>query len=354
MSYYDDLEQRYEEALDFYRDKSYVTGVDVGVKRRGAGAGKLAVRLHVTRNVDYEALMAERPDEIFDEVVGGLTEVVEASPCCSRFGVPDVLRQRKAESGSVGSTAASPACSVIRPGMSISRTQGGAGTLGLVAWDAEAGDGGPKRVLVSAWHVLSFPQARRSQNLRIVLPAAADDPDNVDYNWIATLGSLDRQRQPGPKGDCAFAYVMDDVLNGRAVRSAQLGTGAKVTAAHQVTYEDVENRRRVTKVGWSTGATHGVLDGVGTYFLSYDEPVGRVGIEGFRVVPEPDNGHEDISKPGDSGACWYLDPEGDRSRERLGVGIHFEGDPGEPQPFALACHLPRALETLKLTLKQPD
>lgn len=351
MSDYDDLEQRYEEALDFYRDKSYVTGVDVGVKRRGDGAGKLAVRLHVNKNVDYEALMAERPDEVFDEVVGGVTEVVESSPCC-RFGVPDVLRRRKAESGSVGSTPASSAGAVIQPGMSISRTQGGAGTLGLVAWDAEAG-GGPKRVLVSCWHVLAFPRARWSQNLRIVLPAAPDDPDDVDYNWIATLGSLDRQRQPGPEGDCAFAYVMDDVLNGRAVRTAQLGTGAEVTAAHQVTYRDVERRRRVTKVGWSTGATHGVLDGVGTYFLRYDDPVGRVGVEGFRVVPEPHNGHEDISKPGDSGACWYLDPEGDRAAEKLGVGIHFEGDPCGPEPFALACHLPRALATLKLSLSTP-
>jgi len=287
---YDDLEQRYREALDFYRDKSYVTGVDVGVRRRGEDAGKLAVRLHVTKDVDHQVLLAECPDEMLDEVVGGSTEVVQASPCCR------------------------------------SRTQGGGGTLGLVAWDAEPGDGGRRQALVSCWHVLAFPRARWSQNLRIVLPAADDDPDNVAYNWVATLSSLDRLRQPGPEG---------------------------VTAAHQVTYEDVESRRRVTKVGWSTGETHGVLDGVGTYFLRYDEPVGRVGIEGFRVVPEPDEGHVDVSKPGDSGACWYLDPRGERSTEKLGVGIHFEGDPGGPEPFALACHLPRALAALKLSLTPP-
>ncbi|HEX9731870.1 MAG TPA: hypothetical protein VGG06_07745 [Thermoanaerobaculia bacterium] len=349
---YDDLEQRYREALDFYRDKSYVTGVDVGVRRRGEDAGKLAVRLHVTKDVDHQVLLAECPDEMLDEVVGGSTEVVQASPCC-RFGVPDALRQRKLEHGSMDSTPASSSGSAIQPGMSISRTQGGGGTLGLVAWDAEPGDGGRRQALVSCWHVLAFPRARWSQNLRIVLPAADDDPDNVAYNWVATLSSLDRLRQPGPEGDCAFAYVMDDVLNGRPVRSAQLGTGVEITAAHQVTYEDVESRRRVTKVGWSTGETHGVLDGVGTYFLSYDEPVGRVGIEGFRVVPEPDEGHVDVSKPGDSGACWYLDPRGERSTEKLGVGIHFEGDPAGPEPFALACHLPRALAALKLSLTPP-
>ena len=99
----------------------------------------------------------------------------------------------------------------------------------------------------------------------------------------------------------------------------------------------------VMKSGRTTGITQGYVDGIGFYIVDYGGTIGRVRIEGFKVLPVQSQRGE-VSAPGDSGAVWFL------NRTLEGVGLHFDGERNSIflQEHGLACHLPPAMKKLGL------
>jgi hypothetical protein len=347
-----DLETVRGDTITRFAADPRILGIDIGRPIQADDPRSFAVRLHVVQD---------------------LLHVVQDLSAAERAGI-DVIDLSSPRRVPQGNRTPSPdsrqdISTVIQPGIGISRTNGGAGTLGLIAYDGRRRRQARRRVLVSCWHILAFPGVNKikNRNLRVVHPAAFDtkEPENVDYNWIASLGSLYRLLQPTKSApgrketgiDAAFAWLEEDVIadRGQEIRTGQMGTNAggreiEVRRPREVDYPDIENRVKVSKVGRSTGLTTGVVDGIGTYFMDYGTHR-RVPIQGFRIVPEP-GGDQNLSDSGDSGAVWYLDEaeEGQQDPERTGVGIHFDGNREGSTEYALACHLPSVLSTLKLSL----
>ena len=88
------------------------------------------------------------------------------------------------------------------------------------------------------------------------------------------------------------------------------------------------------------------MDGKGRYFINYS--VGRVGVDGFAIVPiDPEHlDNIEMSQGGDSGSAWILD-ESD-----IMVGLHFAGetDPRPSEEHAIACFASRAFSRLSISL----
>jgi len=312
----DQYQQAYEQALHMFSHRQTITGIDVGTKySNGQRTDTKAIRLHVQEKFAPEVLAAA---EVFPEEIAGVpTDVIQAVYNPGR--VMNDLRVRRQR------------LDPIQPGISVGHLNITAGTFGTIVYDENSG----QPCILSNWHVLAG-SADAVPGDPIVQPGKADG-GRAPRDTIATL----ERSVLGADGDAAIA-----LLNGtRAVRDTQFSTDALIRSARMVVEEEV-----LEKSGRTTGNTRGKVDGVGRYFLDYS--VGRVGIDGFKLVPElegnPNN--DEISSGGDSGSVWY-DPV-----THEGVGLHFAGEIS-PNPLAenaLACHLPRVLAALDVSLSPPQ
>ncbi len=332
-----ELLQDYDEAFHRFKKDPRVVGVDVARHPRGRDCDELAVRLLVSAPLEPETLLAASGRPLF------ALEIAHPEIQDRRASFQQRLQRPRAATGEAGRALLADS---LQPGIGISRSNGSTGTLGFFAWDKKPEASrpdlpAPRRVLVSCWHVLAFKGARPDQHMQIVHPPYDEAPLDVEFNWIGSVGSLDRWPKPDQDGDAAFAYLEPHALDARKVIAEQRVTGVALETAREIGFTDVVAGTRVVKVGYATDKSVGVVDGVGRYAMRYGLNARTSWIDGFRIGPA--EGAFDLSAAGDSGAVWT--EEGTTT----GLGLHFEGNSGG-QEFALACHLPRVLARLELDL----
>lgn len=339
-----ELQEAYQLAFALkYQDRPEVTGIDVGRKYsetngRETPQPELAVRFMVKKKKSLAVLEAEGVEPLptsLPVVLDGKlvpTDVIESrvDPFLSQLALDAAIDLEDLK-------ARRERCNPIQPGISVSHGTQGAGTLGLVVHCKKTGATG----ILSAAHVLAPAVARKGDP--IYQPSPIDGGD-LRFDAVARLDRwiLDED------GDAAFALLNRT----RMLEIQQFGKNVTVTS---VARGEARLGERLTKSGRGSGATTGVVDGVGRYRLDLTDQL-QVWMEGFRLVSEeaaaangrPANGRSpQTSFPGDSGAVWYRKVAGGAE----GVGLHVDGeDPGQTPEFAIACHLPRVMRRLDLDL----
>jgi endonuclease G len=306
------LQQAYKEAREAYIEREDVTGVDIGYKYiDGQRTDDIVIRIHVEKKREFvpEA-------EMFPKEINGIpVDVIQGV-----YGLQVALK-----SSSFRQTRRNP----IQPGLSISHPKVTAGTLGVIVYDNATGH----PCILSNWHVL-VGSSDASPGDPIIQPGSRDGGQLPQDR----VGQLERSLL-GPDGDAAIASL--DITSDRSVELAQFETGVILHSARNAQVGEV-----LEKSGRTTGVTKGKVTGFGSYKISY--PVGEITIDGFIIssINDRNPGNEEISLGGDSGSIWY-NPE-----TKEAVGLHFAGetDSSPTAEHAIACHLPRVLAALNISL----
>lgn len=297
------LEAPYREALKRLSRRKGVTAIDIGFRWRGGRpTSELAVRVHVEEKIDPTLL--RRPSQLPDAIQGVRTDVIQAIPA-----TPDEATRRRRRNP-------------VIPGISVGRSESeSAGTVGMIAYRRDSGAAG----ILSNWHVLCGPDGRLGDWIR--QPANEDGGSEFDEFARLTTRVLESN------ADAAFAQLTDDF--DRPVDGTIAGTDSALQGVTAPSLGAV-----LEKSGRTTGLTTARIDGIGRYWVRYEDQ--RRGIDGFRLLPVDASGP--ICGPGDSGSVWF-------DSSLRGVGLHVAGD--DAGRYAIACDLPRVLERLELT-HSPD
>lgn len=311
---------------EFLRDPN-ITSIGVGYKRKdGKPTRELSIQFTVEQKAVPEALAELSTKEIPSSlVIDGIevpTDVLQRS-YAPGFRVVEqiVTNPRKVRRDP------------IVPGISLgNRRVQSAGTVACIVYDRT--DGTP--YVLSNWHVLHGPSGEIGDDA--VQPGPADD-NRVKVN---RLGRLVRSYL-GAAGDCAIATIED-----RGFSAEILDLGVEIDTVGEAELDD-----KVIKSGRTTGVTHGIVTRVHTLALvNYGGDVGEREVGGFEIGPDPAllAADGEVSKPGDSGACWvFKDAAGNVTRTM--AGLHFAGEgPGDPNEHALACYPQSVLEKLGVRL----
>ncbi len=218
----------------------------------------------------------------------------------------------------------------IMPGISVSHTDGTAGTLGAIVFDKNTG----RPLILSNWHVLHGDN--REIGDTVVQPGPHDD-NNVDDNF---LGLLIRSHL-GIAGDCAVASIENRDNNTEIL---ELDVSPKRIA--EVSLGDT-----VVKSGRTTGVTYGIVRRVAVVAEIYYGPATEYKeIGGFEIGLDPEfhSSHDEISMGGDSGSLWMINTDGED--KDVVVGLHFAGEGGtNPDEHAIACNIHSVLNILDIT-----
>lgn len=307
------IDDAYNEALARYAHRANVTGIDIGYKyTEGEVTDALAIRLHVKEKIPKSALEAA---ELFPEEIEGFpVDVIQGNykPGAQREPVTEATNR----------TTRFPR---LQPGISVAHTGVSAGTLGMFVKDRRSG----KPAMLSNWHVLAG-SAYASPGDSVVQPGPHDGgraPRDV-------VGALERMILD-KDGDAAIAVLG----NARPFDPSVVDVSVVPDSV-----ADPEIGDEVIKSGRTTQVTRGRVDGKGRYFVSYS--VGRVGIDGFIIVPRTKDNptSEEISMGGDSGSIWI------KEGTRTAVGLHFAGetDPRPSEEHAIACFVTRVFSRLEI------
>lgn len=307
------IEDAYSEALAKYAHRESVTGIDIGYKYvDGTPTDTLAIRFHVKEKIPKSALEAA---ELFPEEIDGYpVDVIQGN-----------YKPGGSHSTSAEATSRTTRFSRLQPGISVAHTSVTAGTLGMIVKDKRTA----KPAILSNWHVL-VGSASAAPGDQIVQPGPYDG-GRAPRDTVASLERMILDKD----GDAAIALlnkvrpfdpsVLDLSVTPDNIADPQIGD-------------------EVVKSGRTTQVTRGRVDGKGRYFITYS--VGRVGIDGFIIVPKnrdnPNN--EEISMGGDSGSIWLKDGS------RTAVGLHFAGetDPRPSEEHAIACFASKVFSRLEI------
>ncbi len=415
---YELLKEKY--LKHFVKDQS-VTGIDIGFKVKSnsenssdkksgkKGRPALAIRLHVVDKrldappVYFESFHKEKnPDWTFGSTDPAgfnffnefLKEIVSLHKKKAPLRIEDVFIQKHKDDkpSELDVVETNPmqrsrqiqtlpnrlrSTTVIQPGLSIGHTHRASGTLGSIVYKGED----PRPRLLSCWHVLAHPRSKDGE--RILHPGPSDG-GREECDWIASLEIGETKKKESPteepwlhpflpdiRGDAAVALLLKKPFLSQWVYPGQLGKEGEDSLPVMVdgVYSLVKKKgkktyvldpddlgKEVWKSGKATGVTRGMIDGIGLYFFNY-AGVGRVPVEGFKIVPTlADKGKDiEISAPGDSGALWVIDGQDGKDGEIKGVGLHVDGEKTDSpaDEHALACHLDKVLEKLGVTLVHP-
>lgn len=299
-----------------YRHRPNFTGADIGYRWEGeTRTDEKVVRVHV----DVKIPLAELDDkEIFPAEVDGIPLDVIEGPYKARRA-PGNPQQR---------------APVLSGGISVGRSDNGAGTLGAIVMDEATG----RPAMLSNWHVLAGPRADHGDAIR--QPGRADGGGSQDV--VATLSRWEL----GLDGDAAVA----ELTPARPWLPTQINSNSVFSGARNSRLNEV-----LVKHGRTTGKTRARVDGEGIYRVFYEVAPGVIeprDIEGFKLVPEDLDNLDDIevSEPGDSGSVWF------NQNDNMAIGLHFAGE-RETDPRAeraIACNMPRVLKRLKVRLAGMD
>ena len=292
----DEYRSAYLEALLRFEGAAGVTGIDVGFipdTQEGNDATRIGVRVHVRDERALEPVLPKNIDSV---------EVYKAQAVYEW------------QTGLIASVAMPPRFrryDPMTPGIAVAREASPPGTLGAFVYDTKG-----RPCLLGAAHVLG----EAKNNFDVFQPGAGDG------NLVGSVvGSV-----YGREGDAAVARLK----KGRKIDPRQFGTSVVVRKSRPAALGDL-----VEKSGLTTEITFGVVDGIGRYLLASNW------MNGFRIDPAPASPFP-ISDDGDSGATWYV------QGSDIGVGLHVGADTSKaaPQIRAVACHLSRVLDLLKVSL----
>ncbi|GJF30936.1 hypothetical protein KNE206_36360 [Kitasatospora sp. NE20-6] len=311
-----------------YLQDPNVTSVGIGYRTKGGTKEReIALQFTVGTIASPEALeemgSSPLPGSVTVDGIEVPTEVVE------RTYAADFRVVAEAES-----PARKKRIDPIVPGVSVANVHVSAGTIGCIAFDRA--DGTP--YVLSNWHVLHGPHGAIGDD--VTQPGPHDD-NRTARNLLGTLA----RSHLGQAGDCAVATVRDRHIDPRI-----LGLG--VTPRH---LGEPQLGDRVVKSGRTTGVTHGEVRRIETLAtIDYGGTVGDRDIGCFEIGVDPADPPADgeVSQGGDSGALWmFAAPDG--TATDVVAGLHFGGESGGPDEFALAC-LPRSVfEKLEISLDEP-
>lgn len=310
---------------DDYLQDPNISSIGIGYKTvRGKRSNELALQFSVDKKVRPEGLEAVTstpiPTTIEFEGVALPTDVVQRS-----FKPAYVLAQPDA----IQKDERKQRLETMVPGISIANVRTTAGTLGTFVVDRRSGD----RVILSNWHVLNTPKGVIGD--LIVQPGPFDD-NRTDVNGVGHL----RRSHLGPAGDCAICSV-----ESRKVDPTILGLKTGVGRLGTAQLDD-----RVVKSGRTTAVTFGVVTRVEVITkMNYGDGV-TASIGGFEIGVDskklPTDG--EISKGGDSGACWMAVEAGNKITDIM-LGLHFAGEAEDSDAeFALACNATAVFEKLEI------
>lgn len=317
-----------QQAAPLLKDEN-ITSVGIGYKvKEGKNTGQLCVQFTVGTKFEIEDLTAHAttaiPTSFTVEGVELPTDVIERS-----FEPSYKIVEAQAK------TDRKVRRDPMQPGISIGHPKITAGTLGCVVQDKQTRE----PLLLSNWHVLHGKDGKLGDT--IVQPGAFDD-NRVDQN---AAGILVRSFL-GLAGDCAVARV-----SGRGIEPTIIDLATSVR-----TLGEPELGDRVVKSGRTTDVTYGVVTRIHTISrINYS--VGPQDIGGFEIGPDPEHpalGNE-ISQGGDSGSAWMA-VDGDTVTEVM-LGLHFAGESGGADEYALACYATSVFEKLEvepLTTQEAD
>src|SRR5262249_28907732 len=159
--------------------------------------------------------------------------------------------------------------------------------------------------ILSNWHVLcGGPEAAVGD--QISQPGPMDLGSNLGHQ----VARLERWLRLSEQFDAAIAQVVESVPAKVDIFS---------TTVRPTRHSSPTPGMRMLKSGAVSGVTHAIVDGIGgSYRLDYTGyGDGPEWMEGFRLVPDPENPSNALSLEGDSGSLW-MDSAGQRA-----VGLHF-------------------------------
>ena len=237
---------------------------------------------------------------------------------------------------------------LIQPGISISHESNQAGTLGAILYGGTVGS--PIPYLLSAYHVMAHAEA--DQGHFINRPGTGDGrpqqrkpvaqldylrhPKNGEV-WVdGILGRLLPERDNphfphgGHKPHQLGTWNRNEAGGGEIhLKETLLVNSDHLTLNHS-------SRLIFSKSGKSSGITSGILDGVGAYRMPFENHQAFAYL-GFTLVPDPDiPSREELSRPGDSGALWFVNQGGTYKATGLHMDGERAGDPNKERAFA--CH----------------
>ncbi len=292
-----------------------VTAVDIGYKiRQGVFTDELALRVHVESKLEDD-YFAHRPNEYLSASESRPLKERQPQEFRGTSKVPvDVIEagyQITAPLPRPGTVVETPLRNVNRRrridplvgGISIGSPRASVGTLGALVFDTTDGS----ICILSNWHVLAgHMHAGRGTPCFQPGPFDRGGPNDV----VARLKrwSFDSQT------DAAIAE-----LTGNRHYCA----GEILSLFQQISgVESPYLGMKVQKSGRSTGYTRGFIDGL--YFSSaieYSNGIVQVFEDQIHIAPlDP---YCRLSEPGDSGAVWVADTNGDGYKA---VGLQFAGD----------------------------
>ena len=288
----------YRAAVRRYAGKPWVTGVSISMRERDgdllAEEGPV-IAIHVRRKVRRRERVP-KSQRIPTRILGIPTDVIEGDYRWRHGSAPVPIATD----------------SELRPGHSIARSDGSAGTFGAVVMH----DTG--RCLLTAAHVLR-EGGRGRRGDRIVHPGPADAhhaaPRPVARYATVHLGM-----------DAGLATLEDGVT----ASNLALVTGVAIGAPAVAEIGDI-----VEKVGRSTQVTQAVVQGLGTFLDLW--PAMHLRPVAGDLDPEP------LSERGDSGAVWY------RLRDGAAIGLHCAGSGATAAglEYGVATMLPWVLQGLR-------
>jgi hypothetical protein len=224
---------------------------------------------------------------------------------------------------------------VVRPGLSISRVDARAGTLGVLA-EVEKGIG-----LLSAAHVIAQSGDSKDGDW-IYHPGKPDqNPLSMKHRVARLWDAVELSSDELNRVDAAIALLEEEVEHAGNELPA-IGSpvdGKRIKSAMSLDeLVGLGSNPRVAKVGRSTGYTEGILTALDVQRLSVRAPRGN---HNFAGVLEISWDGTTFSKPGDSGAALFS-LDGLRA-----IGVHFASD---EQKASYSCLLFEALKQFEATL----
>ncbi len=304
-----------DKCYEMFSERANFTGLDIGYRwTDGKPTKEVCVRVHVQRKLDLAELGKH---EVFPKKVDGVPLDVIRGPYR-----PSVNRLENKHDERSGWTIG---------GISCSRPDDGAGTIGAIVIDEKTG----KLGVLSNWHVLAGPGAQAGD--AVLQPGLMDGGHpHLDRIGVLSKWFLDSD------GDAAMAQL----VGSRPWLPLQAGTHQTSTTSRESRLGEV-----LEKAGRTTGVTRARVDGEGRYRVHYEVRPGVIeprDVEGFKLVPEtPGNpANQELSAPGDSGAVWISPGDG------AAVGLHFAGEANAAPSaeHAIACNMPTVLSRLNVRL----
>ncbi len=311
----DKLEAAYRRAVEAFKNRLEVTGIDKGFKYvNDKRTDQVVLRVHVREKMDADKLQT---DQLLPRVFHGAPlDVVEGEGNVSKVRGRPPWREP---------------VPLLQPGLRICNAAEGQGygTLGLIVYGVPTGGGTTDAYILSCAHVLV--SGTDGVSAEILQPSPGSGQDQVIAELVLDRWIFDHRL------DAALARLTGP----RPVDRRIYGTQLELKSARMPVIGET-----LRKIGCETGDTAATVEGIGIYRVKHH--LGTQLIEGFQLRPRGPQADYNISEGGDSGAVWF-DP-----RTNSAVGLHFMGNSGFAPDAAYACFMPLVLRELDVTLVPPE